>query len=58
MRNAYKMLIGKPEGMRPPGRSMRKYKDNIRLDFREIGWGGVDWIHIVWLRIGTSGGLL
>jgi hypothetical protein len=42
--------VGKPEGRRPLGRPGRKWVDNIKMDLREIGWGGV-----VWLRIETSG---
>jgi hypothetical protein len=40
--------VGKPEGKRPPGRPRptRKWKDNIRMDLREIGWGGMDWIDL------------
>jgi hypothetical protein len=43
-RNAYRTLVGKPEGKRPLGRPRRRRKDNIRIDLREIGWGGMDWI--------------
>jgi hypothetical protein len=50
--------VGKPEGRRPLGRPGRKWVDNIKMDLREIGWDGVDWIGWIWLRIGTSGGLL
>jgi hypothetical protein len=42
MRNAYKMLVGKPEGKRPLGRPRRRWKDNIRMDVREVGWEIVD----------------
>jgi hypothetical protein len=45
-RNAYKILVGKPEGKRPPGRPGRKWVDNIKMDLREIGWDGVDWIDL------------
>jgi hypothetical protein len=37
-------LVGKPETKRPIGRSMRRWSDNIRMDFGEVGWGDVDWI--------------
>jgi hypothetical protein len=52
-RNAYRILVGKPEGKRPLGRPRRRWEDNIRMDLREIGWTG-----LIWLRIGTSGGPL
>jgi hypothetical protein len=43
-RNAYKLLVGKPEKRRPLGRPRRKWDYNIRMDLGEIRWGGVDWI--------------
>jgi hypothetical protein len=43
-RNAYRLLVGKPEGKRPLGRPRRRWVDNIRMDLGEVGWGGVDWI--------------
>jgi hypothetical protein len=44
-RNAYRLLVGKPEGMRPLARPpRRKWVDNIRMDLGEVGWGDVDWI--------------
>jgi hypothetical protein len=45
-RNAYRILVGKPEGKRPLGRPRRKWDGNIRVDLREIGWGGMDWIDV------------
>jgi hypothetical protein len=45
MRNAYRILVGEPEGKRPLGRSRRRWED-IRMDLREIGWGGMDWIDL------------
>jgi hypothetical protein len=36
-RNAYRILVGKPEGKRPLGRTRRKWEDNIRMDLREMG---------------------
>jgi hypothetical protein len=56
IRNAYKILFGKPEGKKPPRRPRRRWEDNIKTDFREIGFGV--WIEFVWLRIGTAGGIL
>jgi hypothetical protein len=43
-RNAYRLLVGKPEGKRPLGRPRRRWVDNIKMDRLEIGWGGVDWM--------------
>jgi hypothetical protein len=43
-RNAYRLLVGKPEGRRPLGRPRCKWVDNIRMDLVEVGWGDVDWI--------------
>jgi hypothetical protein len=43
-RNAYGLLVGKPEGKRPLGRPRRKWVNNIRMDLGEVGWSGVDWI--------------
>jgi hypothetical protein len=36
--------VGKSEGKRPLGRSRHRWEDNIKMDLRGIGWGGVDWI--------------
>jgi hypothetical protein len=41
-RNAYRLLVGKPEGKRPLGRPRRRWVDNIRMDLGEVGWDGVD----------------
>jgi hypothetical protein len=42
-RNAYRTLVGKPEGKRPLGRPRRRWVDNnVKLDLRKIGWGDVD----------------
>jgi hypothetical protein len=43
-RNAYRYLVGRPEGKRPLGRPRRRWVDNIRMDLGEVGWGDVDWI--------------
>jgi hypothetical protein len=58
MRNAHEILVGKPEGKRPLGRSRPRWEDNIRMKLKEIGWEGVDCTRLVWLRIVTSDGLL
>jgi hypothetical protein len=44
-RNAYRML-GKLDGKRPLGRQRRRWVDNIEMDLRERGWGGMDWIDL------------
>jgi hypothetical protein len=41
-RNAYRILVGKPDGKRQLGRPRRRWEDNIRMDYREIGWYGLD----------------
>jgi hypothetical protein len=46
MRNAYKILIGVPEGKRLLGRPRHRWKDSIIMDLREIEWKVVDWIHL------------
>jgi hypothetical protein len=43
-RNAYRILVGKPEGKRP--RPRHRWVDNIKIDFREMGWYGMDWIDL------------
>jgi hypothetical protein len=55
-RIAYRLLVRKPEGKRPLGRSRRRWVDNIRMDLGEVF--GVMWTGLVWLRIGTGGELL
>jgi hypothetical protein len=45
-RNAYRILVGKPEGKRPLGRPRRRSANNIKIDLREIGWDGVNWIDL------------
>jgi hypothetical protein len=45
-RNVYRILVGKPEEKRPLERSMRRWENGTKLDLREIGWGGVEWIHL------------
>jgi hypothetical protein len=45
-RNAYRILVGKLEGKRPVGRTIHRWVDNIEIDLREIGWGGMDWIDL------------
>jgi hypothetical protein len=45
-RNAYRILVGRPEGKRPLRRPRRKWVDNIRMDLRDIEWGGMDRIDL------------
>jgi hypothetical protein len=45
-RNAYRILVEKPEGKRPLGRPRRRWVDGIKIGLRETGWGGVDWIDL------------
>jgi hypothetical protein len=43
-RNAYRLLVGKPEGTRPLGRRRRRWVDNIRMNLGEVEWSDVVWI--------------
>jgi hypothetical protein len=43
-KNAYRLLVGKPEGKRPLGRPRRRWVDNIKMNLGEVGWSDVDWI--------------
>jgi hypothetical protein len=45
-RKVYKVLVEKPEGKRPLRRPRRRWEDGIRMDLREIGLEGVDWIRL------------
>jgi hypothetical protein len=45
-RTAYRILVGNPEGKRPLGRPRRRWVDNIKMDLRETGWDGIDWIDL------------
>jgi hypothetical protein len=53
-RNAYKILVGKPEGRRPLRRPRHRWVVNNKMDLRE---NGVVWTGLIWLRVGTCGGL-
>jgi hypothetical protein len=55
-RVAYRILVGIPEGRSALGRPRRRWDDNIKMDCQEVGWGA--WTGLIWLRIGTGGGLL
>jgi hypothetical protein len=45
-RGAYRALVGRPDGRRPLGRPRRTWEDNIKMDLREVGCGGADWINL------------
>jgi hypothetical protein len=45
-RDAYRILVGRPEGRWPLGRPRRRWEDNIKMDLQEVGWGGTDWIEL------------
>jgi hypothetical protein len=45
-RNAYRILVGKPEGKGPLGRPRRRWVENIKIDVREIGWDDMNWIDL------------
>ncbi|KAJ4444245.1 hypothetical protein ANN_06036 [Periplaneta americana] len=45
-RNAYRVLVGRPEGKRPLGRPRRRWEDNIKMDFREVGYDDREWVNL------------
>jgi len=45
-RGVYRVLVGKSEGKRPLGRRRRRWEDNIKMDLRDVGGGGVVWIEL------------
>jgi hypothetical protein len=47
-RNAYRLLVGKPEGKGLLGRPKRRWENNVEMECRQIGWGGMDWIALAW----------
>jgi hypothetical protein len=58
-KNAYKLLVGKPEGRRSLGRQMHRWFHKIRMDLLEVRWGDVDWIGLAqdrdrWRALVTS----
>jgi hypothetical protein len=55
-RGVYGVVVGRPKGKRPLGRPRHRWKDNIKMDLREIGL--MEQTGFSWLRIGSSGGLL
>jgi hypothetical protein len=49
-KNAYRLLVGNPEGKRPLGRPRHRWVDKIRMDLGEVGWADVDWIGLAQVR--------
>ena len=45
-RFVYRVLVGKPDGKRPLGRPRHRWDDNIKMDFQEVGCGGMDWVEL------------
>ena len=45
-RGVYWVLVGKPEGKRPLGRTRHRWEDNIKMDLQEVGCEGMDWIKL------------
>jgi hypothetical protein len=50
-RGVYRVLVGRPEGKRPRGRPRRRWEDNIKLDLREMGIDGENWIQLAQDRV-------
>ena len=50
--SGYRVLVGKPEGKRPLGRSRRRWEDNIKMDLQEVGGGRGDWLELAQDRDG------
>ena len=46
MRGMYRVLVRKPDGKRPLGRSRCRWEDNIKMDLQEVGWRDMDWIYL------------
>jgi hypothetical protein len=53
-RNVYRDLVGRPKRKRPLARPRLRWEDGIKMDLREIGWGGGAWSGFTWLRTGTA----
>ena len=49
-RGVYRVLVGKPERRRPLGRPGRRWENNIKMDLRDVGCGGMDWIELAQYR--------
>jgi hypothetical protein len=57
-RNAYRILVGKPEGKTPLGRTRRRWVDNNKMELTLEKQDGMVWVGLIWLKIETSGRLL
>jgi hypothetical protein len=55
-KGSYRVLVGRPEGKIPLAKPKRRREDNIKIELQELEWG--TWTGLIWLRIGTGGGLL
>jgi hypothetical protein len=55
-RKACRILVGKPEDKRQLGRPRHRWENNIKMDLREIGWYGMIWTGLIWLRTGAMRG--
>jgi len=53
---AYRVLVGKPEGRRPPGTPTLRWDENIQIDLQELVWRAC--AELIWFRTGTAGDLL
>ena len=56
VRDAYRILVWRPEGRRPLGRPRLRWEGNIKMDLQEVGWAGMDWIDMAqdrdrWLAV-------
>jgi len=49
-RDAYRVLVEKPEGKKPLGRPRRRWDGDIKKDLKEVGWGSMDWINLAYGR--------
>jgi len=45
-RGVYRVLVGKPEGKRPLGKSRHRWEDTIKMNLQEVGCGSMDWIEL------------
>ena len=57
IRDAYRVLVWKPERKRHLGRTRRRWEDNSKMDIQDIRWRGGAWTGLIWLRTGRVGGL-